>query len=61
MANVPYEGVEINGTHIPQEVEHTRKHVLLKFQKNRQGISPTASAMFDMNHQTFEHLRWENV
>lgn len=61
MVNVPNEGVEINGEHIPCLYGEGGKHVLLKFQKNRQGISPTASAVFNMETQTFKHIKWENV
>lgn len=33
-------------------------HVFARFQKNRQGISPIASLMFDKQYQTFKHLEW---
>ena len=53
--NVPYDGVEING-----EVIHSQGdgHVIARFQKNRQGISPSASLWFDKERQTFRHREW---
>ena len=61
MANVPYEGIEVNGKHIDYIDDKRGRHVLIKFQKNRQGISPWASLMFQLETQTFEHIKWEEV
>ena len=58
IANVPYNGVEING----KVINHKGyDHVIARFQKNRQGISPVASLEFDKEHQTFKHREWELV
>ena len=58
IANVPYNGVEING----KVINHKGyDHVIARFQKNRQGISPVASLEFDKERQTFIHREWEDV
>jgi len=55
LMNVPYEGIEVNGQVIPYEGDG---HVIARFQKNRQGISPTASLLFNKDYQTFRHMQW---
>ena len=53
--NVPYEGVKVDGNHIARNLDYKGEHVICKFQKNRQGISPVASLEFEQNYQTFIH------
>ena len=53
--DVPYEGLKVGGKNIEYEGEG---HVIARFQKNRQGISPIASLQFNKEYQTFEHLEW---
>tara|TARA_R100001510_G_scaffold27156_1_gene23908 strand:+ start:6437 stop:7690 length:1254 start_codon:yes stop_codon:yes gene_type:complete len=55
LMDVPYEGVEIGNQLVQFEGDG---HVIARFQKNRQGISPAASLMFNKDYQTFEHIRW---
>jgi replicative DNA helicase len=58
LANVPQDGIEVNG----QTVYHlplNGTHVIAKFQKNRQGLSPVASLEFNGVTQTFKHIQWE--
>ena len=55
LMNVPYEGMQVNGKNIQHEGDG---HVIARFQKNRQGISPTASLHFNKQYQTFEHKEW---
>jgi len=55
LMNVPYEGMQVNGKNIQHEGDG---HVIARFQKNRQGISPTASLYFNKQYQTFEHKEW---
>jgi len=55
LMNVPYEGMQVNGKNIEHEGDG---HVIARFQKNRQGISPTASLHFNKQYQTFEHKEW---
>ena len=54
----PPEGVKISGKHILPNYDITGKHLLCKFQKNRNGISPTASIQFEGDYQRFKHLEW---
>jgi len=56
---VPNEGIDVNGCTIEQRYDICGDHVVAKFQKNRQGLSPVASLEFDKNTQTFKHLAWE--
>ena len=56
---VPNEGIDVNGSTIEQRYDICGDHVVAKFQKNRQGLSPVASLEFDKNTQTFKHLAWE--
>ena len=58
LMDVPPEGIRTNGLHIQQNLDISGKHVIAKFQKNRQGISPVASLSFNGEYQTFEHLDW---
>jgi len=58
MAEVPPTGADINGVRV-EPIDGSGKHILAKFQKNRQGISPMASLRFYGGTQTFEHVRWE--
>jgi len=60
MAEVPPTGADINGFKI-EPIDGQGKHILAKFQKNRQGISPMASLRFHGGTQSFEHVRWEGV
>lgn len=53
--DVPYEGLKVGGKNIEYEGEG---HVIARFQKNRQGISPIASLNFNKQYQTFEHMEW---
>ena len=53
--DVPYEGLNVGGKNIEYQGEG---HVIARFQKNRQGISPTASLNFNKQNQTFEHMEW---
>ena len=55
LQNVPHTGAEWNGKNIDYQGDG---HVVAKFQKNRQGISPVASLMFNKQYQTFEHTEW---
>ena len=55
LMDVPYEGIQVNGKNIQHEGDG---HVIARFQKNRQGISPTASLYFNKEYQTFEHREW---
>lgn len=55
---VPYNGVEVNGKVIMKD-NLIENHSVCRFQKNRQGISLTASVSFDKQTQTFKHIRWE--
>jgi len=59
LANVPYDGIDVNGRTIAYDHSMTGKHVVAKFQKNRQGLSPVASLEFCGSTQTFQHIRWE--
>jgi len=61
MANVPHEGCDVNGKHIDYMHEGRGRHVLIKFQKNRQGISPCASVKFELETQSFTHVKWEDI
>lgn len=56
---VPNEGIDVDGSTIQQRYDMCGDHVIAKFQKNRQGLSPVASLEFDKNTQTFKHLAWE--
>ena len=55
LMDVPYEGIQVNGKNIQHEGDG---HVIARFQKNRQVISPTASLYFNKEYQTFEHREW---
>jgi replicative DNA helicase len=55
LMNVPYEGMQVNGKNLEYKGDG---HVVARFQKNRQGISPTASLHFNKEYQTFEHREW---
>ena len=55
---VPYNGVEVNGKVIMKD-NLIENHSVCRFQKNRQGISLTASVSFNKQTQTFKHIRWE--
>jgi len=57
--NVPSEGLDVDGVRIMQDYEISGNHVVAKFQKNRQGLSPVASLDFNTSTQTFKHIRWE--
>jgi hypothetical protein len=56
---VPPEGCSTKVGHIEKIIDIQGKHIIAQFQKNRQGISPTASLHFKGDTQTFEHIRWE--
>jgi len=58
LANVPSEGMDVNGETVYQ-LPLQGTHVIAKFQKNRQGLSPVASLEFDGSTQTFKHIQWE--
>ena len=58
LANVPSEGMDVNGETVYQ-LPLSGTHVIAKFQKNRQGLSPVASLEFDGVTQTFKHIQWE--
>ena len=58
LMEVPPEGVRTNGELIQQNLDIQGKHIVAKFQKNRQGISPIASLEFMGDYQTFRHLEW---
>lgn len=60
--NVPSEGVSLkgSGTFIAQRDDVVGKHLIARFQKNRDGIQPTASLDFVGGTQTFKHLDWED-
>ena len=55
ICDVDPEGTKVYGKHIDYLGDG---HVFAMFQKNRQGISPTASLMFNKEYQTFKHLDW---
>ena len=55
LMNVPSEGIEIGNDLVHYEGDG---HVIARFQKNRQGISPAASLMFHKDYQTFKHREW---
>jgi replicative DNA helicase len=55
LMNVPYEGMQVNGKNLEYDGDG---HIVARFQKNRQGISPTASLHFNKQYQTFEHREW---
>ena len=58
LMEVPPEGVRTNGMLIEQNLDLQGKHIVAKFQKNRQGISPVASLEFHGDYQTFNHVEW---
>ncbi len=58
LMNVPYEGVKVDGNHIARNLDYKGEHVICKFQKNRQGISPVSSLEFKQSYQTFIHKEW---
>ena len=58
LMEVPSEGVRVSGELIQQDLDIQGTHIVAKFQKNRQGISPTASLEFMGDYQTFKHLEW---
>lgn len=58
LANVPSDGMDVNGQTVYQ-LPLNGTHVIAKFQKNRQGLSPVASLEFDGVTQTFKHIQWE--
>jgi replicative DNA helicase len=51
--------IEVSGKRIIKDYEIKGDHVVAKFQKNRQGLSPIASLSFNKETQTFNHVRWE--
>tara|TARA_R100001163_G_C5042022_1_gene179954 strand:+ start:102 stop:1364 length:1263 start_codon:yes stop_codon:yes gene_type:complete len=51
--------IEVSGKRIMKDYDIMGDHVVAKFQKNRQGLSPIASLSFDKSKQTFSHVRWE--
>jgi len=51
--------INVSGKRISKDSNIAGDHVIAKFQKNRQGLSPVASLEFDKITQTFKHLRWE--
>lgn len=51
--------IDVSGKRIIKDHEILGDHVIAKFQKNRQGLSPIASLSFDKTRQTFSHVRWE--
>jgi len=51
--------INVSGKRISKDGNIAGDHVIAKFQKNRQGLSPVASLEFDKITQTFKHLRWE--
>lgn len=58
LMEVPSEGVRVSGELIHRNLDIQGTHIVAKFQKNRQGISPTASLEFMGDYQTFKHLEW---
>lgn len=58
LMNVPHEGIKVDGNHIMYNHEMAGQHVICKFQKNRQGISPVSSLEFVQHYQTFLHNEW---
>tara|TARA_X000001382_G_C3175683_1_gene180949 strand:- start:693 stop:1964 length:1272 start_codon:yes stop_codon:yes gene_type:complete len=56
--SVGYDGIDVNGRMIEHK-NYEGDHVIAKFQKNRQGLSPVASLSFDKRTQTFTHKEWE--
>ena len=58
LTNVPPTGMDVNGKQIEQ-MQLDGTHVIAKFQKNRQGLSPVAHLEFTGTTQTFRHIRWE--
>ena len=59
LINVPDEGIDVGCKTIYNDPLIEGQHVIAKFQKNRQGISPIASLSFNKDYQTFNHVRWE--
>ena len=57
--NVPEEGMKIGGKHVAWRDGLDGVHVVGKFQKNRNGISPVAHLDFVGSTQTFKHIGWE--
>ena len=51
--------IEVSGKRIMKDYDIMGDHVVAKFQKNRQGLSPIASLSFNKETQTFSHVRWE--
>jgi replicative DNA helicase len=60
LQEVPSEGVTLkgSGTFIGQRADVSGKHLIAKFQKSRDGISPIANLDFVGSTQTFCHLDW---
>ena len=58
MAEVPSDGLMVSGKHIAAR-SVIGKHIIAKWQKNRQGIQPIAHLDFIGETQTFRHLDWE--
>lgn len=59
LINATGEGIDVNGKTIYQDHSLSGQHIIAKFQKQRQGLSPVASLCFTKETQTFEHVRWE--
>lgn len=57
LVEVPADGVKINGEHIMRK-ELDGKHVIGRFQKNRDGICTYAHLEFIGQTQTFRHIGW---
>lgn len=51
--------ISVSGKTIYKDCDMVGDHVIAKFQKNRQGLSPIASLEFDKKTQTFKHKGWE--
>jgi hypothetical protein len=60
LQEVPSEGVTLkgSGTFIGQRADVGGKHLIAKFQKNRDGLQPIANLDFVGSTQTFRHLDW---
>ena len=53
-------GIDVNGVTIQPDYDIMGTDCVIKFSKNRQGLSPVARCSFHKDYQNFEHIRWED-
>ena len=58
--NVPANGLDVNGVTIHNDYDVPGQHCIIKFSKNRQGLSPVSHCSFMKPYQTFNHIKWED-